>query len=305
MPIELLRMSTLQDQKSDRIEKVDVSGRSDVWKTFLRIKKDGIETRFVQCKTCESTMICDAASGAAALKRHSCVSTSRSLTPKITSVLHKTAPAEATTAVARAAAICVAADLRPFLFVEGSGFKWLAQTLIKLEAKHGNMDIDSVLPSAVTVSRHLSRAYSDLRSTVVAKLAAVRHVGPTCDFWVHSSTSINYLTVTVQYVSGHSTVSRVLATIQTSDKTAATTIAKFEQVLDLFDLNEKAKIVTTDNASAMKLTFNRYPWVGCSAHNLNLVLAHTFGQLSDTKLVDVRRLLSGCKDLVAYMKRSG
>jgi hypothetical protein len=48
-----------------------------------------------------------------------------------------------------------AIDIRPFAIVEGIGFRKLAEKLIAIGAKHGNLSVDDVLPSARTVSRHV------------------------------------------------------------------------------------------------------------------------------------------------------
>ena len=39
-------------------------------------------------------------------------------------------------------------DIHPFSIVDGPGFRKLAQKLISIGAKHGNISVDDVLPSA-------------------------------------------------------------------------------------------------------------------------------------------------------------
>ena len=47
-----------------------------------------------------------------------------------------------------------AKDLRPFNFVEGKGFKELAQELINTGTKYDTVDVASVLSHSKIVSRH-------------------------------------------------------------------------------------------------------------------------------------------------------
>lgn len=61
-------------------------------------------------------------------------------------------------------------------------------------------------------------------------------------------------------------------------------------------------IVVTDNCAAMKKTVKNYIWVGCAAHNLNLVLKHTFEEKNNLK--EFQDTLKYCKKLVSAVHHS-
>ena len=65
---------------------------------------------------------------------------------------------------ARAVSKCCYMDIRPYHMVEGDGFRHLAQALINVGAKHGNVRAEDVLPSEKTVGRYTKEAAEDLRS---------------------------------------------------------------------------------------------------------------------------------------------
>ena len=119
-------------------------------------------------------------------------------------------------------------------------------------------------------------------------------------------TKSSYITLTIQYINDLQIKSRVLATIKTTDKTSVTTKSDVKSVLNEFQLNEKTKFFTTDNGSAMILTFSDENWISCSAHNMNLLHKNSFKQLKtkfDSNIIS--QTLKTCKQLVTHFKQSG
>jgi hypothetical protein len=115
----------------------------------------------------------------------------------------------------------------------------------------------------------------------------------------------NYITLTIQYISDCEIRSRVLATIQTSDKTSLTTRSDVKNILNDFDLNEKYKYFTTDNCSAMILAFSDENWISCSAHNINLLHKNSFKVLKlKYESNKITETIKTCKQLVKYFKQS-
>jgi len=134
----------------------------------------------------------------------------------------------------------------------------------------------------------------------------VEFFGITCDHWVHDSSKTNYLTVTAQYFNNKELKSRVLCTIETEDKKAATTKYMVDEILHSFAIQNSELIYVTDNASAMKLAFTNEIWMGCSSHNMNLVQKHAFDKINvDKDLKLINDLLIHSKELVTLAKRSG
>ena len=60
----------------------------------------------------------------------------------------------------------------------------------------------------------------------------------------------------------------------------------------------------TDNGANVKAAFNDLSWLGCAGHNLNLVLTHTFSDEDAVEVSDVLTLLTVCKNIVRYAKKS-
>ena len=63
-----------------------------------------------------------------------------------------------------------AADLRPFSSVEGIGFQHLAQTLITIGSKYGNINMTDILPSRTTVAETCRSEASVARADLVYQI---------------------------------------------------------------------------------------------------------------------------------------
>ncbi len=73
----------------------------------------------------------------------------------------------------------------------------MAKELIKCSGPQNQfIDIDKLLPSRLTVSRHIDSNYSMFNSRVLTDIENVKYFGLTCDDWVHDVTKNNDLTVT-------------------------------------------------------------------------------------------------------------
>ena len=146
-----------------------------------------------------------------------------------------------------------------------------------MDAKYGEVLIESVIPSVRTVSRHLNDVVDLERSKLKKELMLVRKFGVTCDGWTHENTNIKYFTITIQFVDKNFVLrSKILATRPVEDNTANTTKLHVSSVLNEFGANHDSNINITDNASAMKAAFKNETWLSCACHNLNLVLSHGF-----------------------------
>ena len=205
-----------------------------------------------------------------------------------------------------AAVLCAAIDMRPFSFINGDGFKLFAKQLITIGAEYGrNTNIEDVLPSRYTISRHLSAIYDTLKERVINDIISSEYFGSTCDHWIHDTYKTNYLTYTVQFIKDGRMISRVLGTRITINKTAETTLKIIKDMEKEFKVNDKHITYVTDNAAAMKLAFSNYDWIGCASHNLNLVQKHAFHIIGIVpELISINKLIDSAKELVTYVKQS-
>jgi hypothetical protein len=292
----------LVSNKSEKISYGINKGKSTVWKTFQQILFENKDTPFVKCNNCLKLFNYNVESGNSSLLRHSksCQKTSNSQT--IDSVF-KDYSAEKSK-IADKAAICCSVDLLPFAFIEGQGFKLLAQELIKcVGTKSQFIDIQKLLPSRWTVSRHIDSNYLKLSERVLNEINTVKYFGLTCDHWVHDFTKTNYLTLTIQYIKGVDLKARVICTQEVDDKTAVKTKSVVDSLLNEFELYSGSYIMVTDNARCMKSAFKNDNWIGCSSHNLNLVQKHAFKNCE--KINVINDLIENSKQLVTYAKHSG
>jgi len=82
------------------------------------------------------------------------------------------------------------------------------------------------------------------------------------------------------------------------------------EILDEFGVWRPGNTYVMDNAANMKLAMKDLPWLGCSGHNLNLVLSHVLKDVKDPKIPDqqgdiseVLQQISVCKGIVGNVKR--
>lgn len=71
----------------------------------------------------------------------------------------------------------------------------------------------------------------------------------------------------------------MIATIETSSKTAAQIKQDYKSIIDSFGIETKIKTITSDSAASNKSVFeyrSDIKWYPCTGHNLNLVFKHAF-----------------------------
>ena len=80
------------------------------------------------------------------------------------------------------------------------------------------------------------------------------------------------------------------------------------EVLVEYEVNQSGIVYVIDHAANMKAAYRNETWVGCSGHNINLVLSHGLqppkeGMLTDDGLPEeITQLISVCEDLVTLAK---
>lgn len=133
-------LQRLLSENDTSIVLTDISGRST--KTFLRVQ------------------------------RHTCKVSSKQ--PAISSFMKRKVPATVKSRFTDVMARMCSQDLRPFATVEGRGFIEVAKELINIGAKYGSsIEIEDVLPSARTVSRHVEDEYERVKKQLMEELQQV------------------------------------------------------------------------------------------------------------------------------------
>lgn len=151
--------------KNERVTLVENDdGTSDAWKYFTKVYVDKNYSGFVFCKVCKQVLLKwkskDGTSGQLGHSKCCTVSTKSPATSikqlfaaKVQSGSASIAAEDKSTLADKLASTC-GKDIRPFSMVEGAGFREVASHFISIGARYGNINIDNVMPSARTVSRH-------------------------------------------------------------------------------------------------------------------------------------------------------
>ena len=201
-----LKLSKLISKNDDSISYVENPGTSDVWPFFLKVNVDNVFSEHVLCSKCKALLKWKSRDSTSGLKAHtkSCVGKTES--PKITKfaastseTVKKVSTTEKTELVNVISNMC-ATDIRPFSIVEGVGFRRFAEKLISIGAKHGNVSVDDILPSARTVSRHVYTEAEKKRAELRKVFEKQKRFAVTTDLWTHVQTTMPYITITVLYI---------------------------------------------------------------------------------------------------------
>lgn len=198
--------------------------------------------------------------------------------------------------------------------MEGDGFRNLAQKLVTLGAKYGDIQLGDLLPCARTVSRHLTTVATAERKALTDTLSTQWRLAVTSDLWTHESTNLPYITVTVHYISSAwELCAHILATREMEEKKTAKNIRDvIESILDEFQANRVSNAFITDNGANIKAAFADQLWISCTGHNLNLAVSHALDSkhMEDGPLAALRShsaitdLVGACKDIVTRVKRT-
>ena len=288
------------------------NNRNEEYKRFQRIFYEGKRSDYVTCLECDDKKLMKhvEGGGTVSLKRH-CDTFHKSKDEikttqiKVDHFLTKEVSPNEKTEMADKIALWCAKDFRPFYLVEGQGFIDLIQHVIKVACAKGSVNAKQLLPTADTVKSHLFKLDQKMRQNLIKRLQSIDYVNGTTDHWTDKYSALSYMTVTLQYFDTKSKTikSRVIGTFDVDDKTAMTTNDEFIDHLKQFNIEEKMKIVTTDNASALKKAFRNATWMSCAAHNLSL--AHEYAYGKNCGITGVIRLIDTCKSLVTFVKKSG
>lgn len=284
---------------------------------FKRVVINGQNSDYVLCTECNDFELIkyDTKIGAAALNKHlkkheSCGDGEKQMQTKITQHTRRKPTDDDKSRLADAVAIACALDFRPFTMIEGMGMTHLIQVAMDIGNKRGNLDTDLIIPSADTVRRHLIIIYDKLKLELVQHFKPVKAINITTDHWSDNYSNANYMTITASYyhLILEKLFSRVIGTFAIKDKKSNTTIDEYIKQLKSFGINEKIRVIVTDNASNMKSAFQAYDWIACTAHDLALVQKYSFAMdkssVSTNPIPSLRILTEASKELVKITKNS-
>ena len=297
--------------------------KNELWKYFEGVSatEDGEETKlpYVRCMRCSGLLKYNSkSSGTSHLRRHAdgCQSKSGAATSNVAigSFFKPTGiPLTVKSHITDKCVEFVCKDIRPFETVSGGGFIALAQSLINVGVKYGQVSATEVLPHPTTVSRRVSEVAGKLKTDVVKPEieACIKKWGgaATTDMWTETHTQSSYITVTVHYVTENWTlVERVLATREFDPEARHTGANIREAVLNVlteFTIPTEKLVFVSDRGANVLAALKDYQHMSCCNHILNTILSHVFDARELSNIPEVRSTLSGSKELVRYFKKSG
>ena len=172
----------------------------------------------------------------------------------------------------------VCKDIRPFTTVAGDGFVELAQTLINMGVKYGQLNARDILPHPTTVSRHVSNKADTIKTTVVipdiSKFVNRWGGGITSDMWTECYTQASYITVTLHYIDNSwQLMARTLATREFEEQrhTGVNIKADLDKILREFAIDEKKIYFVTDRGANMLAALKSCNHISCSDHIINTI----------------------------------
>jgi len=201
---------------------------------------------------------------------------------------------------------------RPFSTVDGQGFINVAQKLISIGHKYGNIQAEDILPCSTTVDHHMESVVAKQKAELCLILKSAVRLGLTTDLWTSDKTTVSFITVTLHFIdNAWKMCAVVLATRPAEDKHTAVNVKKLvHDILKEHDLHDSEIVYVTDNAANMKAAFKDELWIGCAGHNMNLVLTHGL-QLRNTAdsescgcPSEVQDVIPTCKEIVTLAKRT-
>lgn len=297
--------------------------KNELWKYFVDITSvtngEVIKLPYVSCVKCSSVLTYNSSSGGTShIRRHAdCCQSKTAASSSYPGIGNFFKPTGVTSAAkSQMTDMCVefvCKDIRPFETISGDGFLRLAQSLINIGVKYGQVSASDVLPHPTTVSRRVDEVAEKLKTEIVKPEinACLKKWGgaATTDMWTETYTQCSFITVTVHYITETwNIVERVLATREFDPDlrhTAENIRSAVLNILTEFTIPTEKLVFVSDRGANVLAALKEYKHLSCCDHIINTVLSHVFDTRELDNNPEVRCLLSACKELVRYFKKSG
>lgn len=296
------------------------ASRNNVWNHFFGISAVIDDERqvipYVQCIKCKRVLSYDSMKGGTShLRRHadSCNAGASASSPSIANFFKLTSVSNAAKQkITEQCVQFVCRDIRPFQTVAGDGFMALADALIMIGVKYGQVAASEILPNPTTISRNIEAKYADIKENVVIpellKYVNVYGGSVTTDMWTEQFTQTSYITLTVHYVNDDwKLVCRTLSTSEFDNDLRHTGVnirKTIGEILSSFEIDSNKVVFVTDRGSNMLSALKNDTHLSCCDHMLNTVLTHLFDSKNLDSLPELSALMTASKDLVRYFKKA-
>lgn len=300
--------------KQGSLETIPCAGLSPVWKKFLKVRevKTEIPVDYVQCCACKGLVPYSSQSGTSNLLKHKCKSTREQNfkdlpTEKLTTVKHFLM-----NKIIGSAAL----DFCPVELFCGSGYLQLAQGLITLGEKYGNIDLKAVLPNANSIHRRIDQMKEEARESLFDVFKnAVEMSWCSFSFEVSNSNGIInkplLATLNIHYFARDLSVLRknkIFAIgIDTEDEPRVI-LANIIRNFNCFGGTElhlhKNKIVTQKTMLMKTMFGSPFRRYDCIFYKLKYILDAGFNS-SASKSENFNEFTTNCRNIIRYIKNSG
>ena len=317
------------------------SGKSDIWRLFgTVIHGDDVIKDFVACKSCKKVYSFKPTDGTQSLRKHSCsvgpsgpaakkarieeskafnwsaAGFSKTVTPKVLTV-----PKETKAELNRKTVLMCALDFRPFNISKGDGFQILAQKLVDIGAKFGNVDVKTLFNDRTTYSRNiLPEMATTVRKSISEELVAQFSSMPSClspacfvcDHWTDNYRQIDFTSIAVSFVDKEFVLQSYDLCVSEYDGSTKHAVNIKEDLMrklesyvsrDLLQKPDGKFVFVSDSdaklVAALRGDFDR---LSCVVHDLSLCVKEA---LKSSESNEIGVLIKDSKALVRYFKKSG
>ena len=315
-------------------------GKSDVWKLFGNVQHDddnGVLKGFVACKACKQVYIYQACDGTQSLRKHHCdVGQSGPLAQRkpVGATMPKSSfnwaaagfkatadlPRSVKVELNRSAVTMCALDFRPLNTVTGTGFQSLAQSLVRIGSKYGDVDISKLLHHPSTYSRRLlPKMASEVRQTVAASLveqfqSMPKFLAPAafvCDHWTDQFRQTEFTSIGVYFVDKNFTLHSYDLCVKEYDgssKHAANIRADLMEKLQVYvdkkilESADSQFVIVSDSDAKLVAAVKNFDRISCAVHDLSLCVKAALKSVENTK---IGNMIEESKVLVRFFKKSG
>lgn len=183
------------------------NGKALFWKSFQVVVYTETEqnTNYVVCNKCQQLMSYRQSKGSSHLSRHKCAMLASS--PSIDHYFNKKSKTNLPPHVIKECQEkCIqfcSQDIRPMDIVAGSGFKNLANFLIVVGSKFGEVSADNLLPHPTTVQRNMLKIADNKREVIIDHIRPFIEKGlvaSTTDMWTDNYKKRSYLSLTLHFI---------------------------------------------------------------------------------------------------------
>ena len=317
---------------------VQKSGKSEVWNLFGKVTRgDEVIKDFVACKSCKKVYAFKPSDGTQSLRKHSCDTGPSGPAAKKARIQEPTSfnwnaagfskakiatvPKETKTELNKKTVLMCALDFRPLSVAAGDGFQIVAQKLVDIGAKFGNVDVKTLFKDRTTYSRKvLPEMAMTVRKSISEELVAQFSSMPSClspacfvcDHWTDNYRSIEFTSIGVSFVDKQFVLQSYDLCVSEYDGTTKHAVNIKEDLMrklesyvsrDLLQKNDGKFVIVSDSdaklVAAVRDDFDRQ---SCIVHDLSLCVK---AALKSNECNDIGVLIADSKTLVRYFKKTG